>query len=197
MPLAEYDGNGAHCTTFIYGGRWTPVAFIRNGVTDHIVTDQLGSSRLVLDASGAVVKCVDYNAFGNVVLDMPALDLHFGFAGGMSDLDHELVRFSARDYQPSTGRWADRDPVLLAGGANLYCDVANDPIDRLDQLGLGETLCTISNRFGFSWMGVHLEYNQIDNVRSTITGTVLPTGAHESNQQNIRRTVHEPIRPHL
>jgi len=137
MPLAEYDGFGALRTTFLYGGRWTPVAFIRNGTTNHIVTDHLGSPRLVVDASGAVVKRVDYDAFGNVVLDTaPAFDLPFGFGGGMADPDHELIRFGARDYQPSTGRWTAKDLILLDGGPNLYGYVGNDPIDQQDSEGL-------------------------------------------------------------
>ncbi len=139
MPLAEYDGTGALSTTFVYGGRWTPVAFIRDGATHHIVTDHLGSPRLVVDASGAVVKRVDYDAFGIVVLDTaPALDLPFGFAGGMVDPGHELIRFGARDYAPSSGRWTSRDPVLLAGGTHLYRYVNNDTVNGLDRLGLDD-----------------------------------------------------------
>lgn len=137
MPLAEYDGNGALRTTFIYGGRWTPVAFIRNGATNHIVTDHLGSPRLVVDASGAVLKRVDYDAFGNVVLDTaPTIDLPFGFAGGMADPDHELIRFGVRDYQPSSGRWAAKDPILFAGGFGLYTYLGNNPVNAVDRQGL-------------------------------------------------------------
>ena len=140
MPLAEYDGHDALRTTFIYGGRWTPLAFIRNGGTNHIITDHLGSPRLVVDAGGAVIKRVDYDAFGNVVLDTaPALDLPFGFAGGMSDPDHELIRFGARDYQPSVGCWTAKDPILLAGGISLRRYCANDPLNRADRVGLEET----------------------------------------------------------
>ncbi len=137
MPLAEYDGAGALRTTFIYGGRWTPLAFIRNGVTNHIITDQLGSPRLVVDAGGAVTKRVDYDAFGNVVLDTaPTIDLPFGFAGGTADPDHELIRFGARDYQPSLGRWTAKDAILFAGGFQLYGYVGNDPVNNGDQNGL-------------------------------------------------------------
>jgi RHS repeat-associated protein len=209
MPLAEYDGVGNLRATFIYGGRWTPVAFIRGGITYHIVTDHLGSPRLVVDASGVVVKRLDYDAFGNVVLDTaPAMNLPFGFAGGMADADHELIRFGARDYQPSSGRWTAKDPVLLEGGFHLYCYVANDPIDRLDQLGLGDFhssldalckvgVCAFRDRDQMSLYDVHVEYNQISNPRSLIIGKELPTVPSGCNQQNIRRTSLEPIRPHF
>lgn len=137
MPLAEFDGNGALRTTFIYAGRPTPVAFVRDGVTNHIVSDHLGSPRLVLDASGTVLKRVEYDSFANVLSDSaPAFDLPFGFAGGMADPDHSLIRFGARDYSPSVGRWTAKDPILFGGGAlNLYEYAVNDPVNRTDRSG--------------------------------------------------------------
>ncbi|MFZ1827466.1 MAG: RHS repeat-associated core domain-containing protein [Candidatus Competibacteraceae bacterium] len=52
----------------------------------------------------------------------------FGFAGGLYDQDTGLVRFGARDYDPETGRWTAKDPILFAGGdANLFAYVAAIP----------------------------------------------------------------------
>ncbi len=138
MPLAEYDSQGALRTVFLYAGRSTPVAFIRDGVTHHIVSDHLGSPRLVVDSNGTVIKRVDYDAFGRVLLDTtPAMDLPFGFAGGMMDPDHEWIRFGARDYQPSAARWTAPDPLLLQGaGRTLYAYAASDPINWVDRSGL-------------------------------------------------------------
>jgi RHS repeat-associated protein len=136
MPLAEYDGSGVLQKTFIYAAGPVPVAYIQGGNTFHIVADHLGSPRLVVDSTGAVVKQVDYDSFGNVIADSnPALYLCFGFAGGMADPDHELIRFGARDYQPSTGRWTAKDPIFFRGGYNLYGYVGNDPIGINDSEG--------------------------------------------------------------
>jgi len=41
-----------------------------------------------------------------------------------------------RFYNPSTGRWLNRDPIEERGGMNVYAFVANDPIRRVDRLGL-------------------------------------------------------------
>ena len=61
----------------------------------------------------------------------------FGFAGGLYDRDTGLVRFGARDYDPKTGRWTAKDPILFAGGgANLYGYVQNDPVNWRDPNGL-------------------------------------------------------------
>ena len=39
-------------------------------------------------------------------------------------------------YNPSSGRWLSRDPQQESGGRNLYIAVANDPLGRIDRLGL-------------------------------------------------------------
>ncbi len=137
LPLAEYNGSGALRTTFFYAGAGTPVKMTHSGQTYHIISDRLGSPRLILDASGVVIKRLDYDAYGNLLVDTnPAFDLPFGFAGGLSDPAHELIRFGARDYQPSTGRWTAKDPILFAGAWHLYAYVSNDPVNWADRLGL-------------------------------------------------------------
>lgn len=137
MPLAEFDGVGTLRTVFIYVRAGGPLALIRDGATFRIVADHLGSPCLVLDVNGAVVKRVDYDTFGNVISDSnPSFDLPFGFAGGLRDPDHELIRFGARDYLPTVGRWTGRDPILFAGGWSLYGYLGNDPVNQVDRSGL-------------------------------------------------------------
>ena len=47
-----------------------PDYMIRDGVTYRIISDHLGSVRLVVNAhSGEVVQRMDYDEFGNVLLD--------------------------------------------------------------------------------------------------------------------------------
>ena len=136
MPLAEFDGTGALRQRFVYAGGPVPLVCERGGQTYHIITDQIGSPILVSDDSGAVVKQVSYDTWGNVLSDTnPAFDLPFGFAGSMADPDHELIRFGVRDYQPSTGRWTAKDPILFNGGLNLYAYAGSDPVNLVDQEG--------------------------------------------------------------
>jgi RHS repeat-associated protein len=106
------------------------------------VTDQLGSVRLLVKLSnGAIAQKWDYDAWGVATFDDPAsseaIDFQpFGYAGGLYDPATGLVRFGARDYDPSIGRWTSKDPIGFGGGqANLYAYVGGDPINWIDPEG--------------------------------------------------------------
>jgi RHS repeat-associated protein len=66
----------------------------------------------------------------------PTFDLPVGFAGGIEDSVTGLVRFGYRDYEPATGRWVAKDPILFKGDqASLYGYVLNDPVNFIDPNG--------------------------------------------------------------
>jgi RHS repeat-associated protein len=108
----------------------------KGGTAYRIITDHLGSPRLVVDDWGQVVQRMDYDAFGNVLNDTNPGFQPFGFASGLYDRDTGVVRFGARDYDPSTGRWTTKDPYLFVNGPNLYAYAAHDPVNRVDISGL-------------------------------------------------------------
>jgi RHS repeat-associated protein len=137
--IAELDGAGNRINQFVYGSRVnTPDYLIRSGVTYRIVSDHLGSVRLIVDAATAnVVQMIGYDEFGNVLSDTNPGFQPFGFAGGLFDPDTNLVRFGARDYDPYTGRWTTKDPLGFDGGdGNLYAYSMNDPVNLIDPSGL-------------------------------------------------------------
>jgi RHS repeat-associated protein len=107
-------------------------------MTYRIITDHLGSPRLVIDAvTGQIVQRMAYDVFGRVIFDDNPGFQPFGFAGGLYDPDTKLTRFGARDYDAETGRWTAKDPILFNGGdANLYGYVLNNPVNWLDLWGL-------------------------------------------------------------
>ncbi|MFZ5698546.1 MAG: RHS repeat-associated core domain-containing protein, partial [Pseudomonadota bacterium] len=108
------------------------------GTTYRIVTDHLGSVRLVVNTTdGSIAQRMDYDSYGNVTNDTNPGFQPFGFAGGLYDRDTKLTRFGARDYDAETGRWTAKDPIGFEGGdANVYAYVAGDPINLIDPLGL-------------------------------------------------------------
>ncbi|WP_006748058.1 NHL domain-containing protein [Thioalkalivibrio paradoxus] len=138
-PIAELDGSGQVVSRFVYAEHaHVPDFMIRDDATYRILSDQLGSPRLVVNVgTGEVVQRIDYDAWGNVLQDTNPGFQPFGFAGGLLDQHTNLVRFGARDYDPSTGRWTAKDPIRFAGGdPNLYGYVLNDPLNWLDPHGL-------------------------------------------------------------
>ncbi|MCP4352056.1 MAG: RHS repeat-associated core domain-containing protein, partial [Desulfobacterales bacterium] len=104
----------------------------------YLTYDQVGSLRIVTDASGTVVRKVDCDSFGNIYFDSnPASEVPFGFAGGLHDRNTGLVRFGYRDYDPDAGRWTAKDPILFkAGDADIYGYCLNDPVNWIDPWGL-------------------------------------------------------------
>ncbi len=44
-------------------------------------------------------------------------------------------------YNPSTGRWLNRDPIEELGGMNLHGFVLNNPVDYVDKLGMSCFSC--------------------------------------------------------
>ncbi|MBI2567586.1 MAG: hypothetical protein HYV63_11190, partial [Candidatus Schekmanbacteria bacterium] len=140
-PVAELDASGAVVSVFVYASRaHVPDAMIRGGAMYRIISDHLGSVRLVVDAAtGAVAQRIDYDAWGRVLNDTNPGFQPFGFAGGLYDPDTGLVRFGFRDYDAAVGRWSARDPILFQGRqSNLFAYARDDPINRIDPLGLVE-----------------------------------------------------------
>ncbi|MDH5764351.1 MAG: hypothetical protein OEZ51_15400, partial [Nitrospinota bacterium] len=130
-------------TRFVYASRANvPDYLIRDGVTYRIISDHLGSPRLIIDTgSGNVAQALEYDEWGNILSDtyvgaVPLLP--FRLAGGLYDADTKLIRFGARDYDPETGRWTAKDPIRFDGdGPNLFGYALNDPITLFDLTGFG------------------------------------------------------------
>ena len=139
--LAVYDASDNLLMRFNYADGRLPASMIKNGLTYYLHYDNIGSLKGVTDNSGNMIKKIDYDSFGNTVNDTnPVFTIPFGFAGGLQDSETKLIRFGARDYDPSIGRWTAKDPIDFDGGdTNLYGYVANDPVDWVDPEGLDAT----------------------------------------------------------
>ncbi|MFI5365600.1 MAG: RHS repeat domain-containing protein, partial [Candidatus Binatia bacterium] len=137
-PVAELDGNGNVVSRFVYGEKPNVPEYMFRGATYRLITDHLGSPRLVVNAAdGMIVQRIDYDEFGNVLNDTNPGFQPFGFAGGLYDRDTKLVHFGARDYDPALGRWTVKDPIRFTGrDTNLYGYVLNDPVNLVDPFGL-------------------------------------------------------------
>lgn len=142
-PVAELDGNNDVVSVFVYATKGhVPDYMVKpsgpDASTYRIVTDHLGSVRLVVDVdSGDVLQRLDYDEYGNVLLDTHPGFQPFAFAGGLYDRDTGLVRFGVRDYDPVIGRWTTKDPIGFTAGTNLYAYLGSDSVNGVDPSGLG------------------------------------------------------------
>ena len=135
------------------------IGMVTTGNLYRIITDHLGSVRLVVDAqTGAVAQRMDYDEWGNVLEDTNPGFQPFGFAGGLYDPDTGLTRFGYRDYDPTMGRWLAKDPILFRGGQpNLYEYCYGDPVNFWDPLGLGE------GRYRYIYVYYHAVLEVVDS----------------------------------
>ena len=151
MPLARLDATGAVDQRYVYAHRDQVPAYIEaDGTAYRVISDHVGSVRLVIDAStGVVAQRLDYGPWGRVLSDTNPGFQPFGFGGGLYDASTGLTRLGAREYDASTGRWTRKDPAGFAGSPiNLYEYADSDPVNRIDPLGLE----TWSPKDGFDYV---------------------------------------------
>ncbi len=135
---AELDANGTLVNRFVYAqSTTTPTYFTKEGKSYLIVTDDIGTPRLLIDANaGTMVEKFEFDPWGRIEVASNSRVVKFGLAGGLADHDTQLVHFGVRDYSPVAARWTAPDPVEFGGGdSNLYRYSSDDPINRIDPLG--------------------------------------------------------------
>ncbi|MGH9515821.1 MAG: RHS repeat domain-containing protein [Terriglobales bacterium] len=140
-PAAELDGHGSIVSQFFYATKTkktnVPDYLVRGESTFWIVTDHLGSPRVVVDAkTGNIAQEIDYDELGNILRDTNPGFQPFGFAGGLYDPETGLTHFGARDYDAATGTWIQKDPAPFSDWRmNPYEYAAGDPINVVDPTG--------------------------------------------------------------
>jgi RHS repeat-associated protein len=116
------------------------VTIISNGTasTYYPLADGNGNITDYLDTNGVVVAHREYDPFGRTVLATGPMvnEFHFWFSSKYLDSETGLYYYGFRFYSPELGRWPSRDPMEEIGGFNLYLHCQNDAINRVDALGL-------------------------------------------------------------
>jgi RHS repeat-associated protein len=130
--LAETTTSGT--IRYLYGPDGLAYAQVNpGGSTTYLHRDQLGSTRLLTDESGAVTGAASYDAFGTPVTIGTQSQL--GYAGQYTDPSTGLVYMRARFYSPAFGQFLTRDP-RQAQTRQPYAYAANNPLNRTDPSGL-------------------------------------------------------------
>ena len=140
---ADLNGDGSLITRYITDvngpNHWLARVETTAGAA-WTLSDHLGSVRVVVDATGAVIDKTDYGAFGGITSQTDATAHgELGFQGGMFDIATGQNYFLAREYDPAARRWNEIDPMgFAAGQSNLYEPMGNGPTNGTDPSGRDE-----------------------------------------------------------
>jgi RHS repeat-associated protein len=134
-----YNGSGWPAEYVFAGSRL--IADYTNGTTDFVLTDHLGSTRLMTGVNQAVLSNMDYMPYGQQIAGGSATTDKF--TGQEYDSESGLYQFPFRYYESPMGRFMTPDPAGLAAADptnpqswNRYAYVMNSPASLVDLLGL-------------------------------------------------------------
>lgn len=100
----------------------------------YFLTDALGSTLALTDASGAVRQTYAYEPYGEVASSGDS-DNPYQYTGREND-GTGLYYYRARYYSPGMKRFIAEDPMGLDAGLNEYAYVNGSPTNRNDPYGL-------------------------------------------------------------
>ncbi|MBT2745867.1 MULTISPECIES: RHS repeat-associated core domain-containing protein [unclassified Lysobacter] len=101
----------------------------------YFLTDGLGSTKALTNASGAVVQQYDYTPYGQSQAMQSGFTNPYQYTGRELD-ENGLYYYRARYYHPGMARFISEDPVGLFGGINTYAYVQGSPVSMVDPTGL-------------------------------------------------------------
>lgn len=99
-------------------------------------TSHLGTPEVAFDKRGTLTWQASAQAFGSTRVSRSLIDNPLRFPGQYWDAETGLHYNYFRDYDPQTGRYAQRDPIGLKGGLNSFSYVLNNPVKYTDIFGL-------------------------------------------------------------
>ena len=111
---ATRSGSG-ELTQYFYDTAHTLFAFERGGSRFYVAADQVGSPRVIVDATGTPLKVIAYDSYGRILSDTnPSYDLTHGFAGGIRDPLTGLLRFVKEPGTTTRRRGDGQQGILLS-----------------------------------------------------------------------------------
>ena len=146
--LGEYDANGKALREYVWLGS-TPIAIFTPDPANaanpplayYVHADHLDTPRVVVDRSGTGRWMWLAEPFGTTAPDTNPKGLgvftqNLRFPGQYADQESGLIYNANRDYDVSTGRYVQSDPIGLAGGINTFAYVDGNPLSYVDPAGL-------------------------------------------------------------
>jgi RHS repeat-associated protein len=103
--------------------------------SDNYMTDALGSTLALTDATGAINTQYSHEAYGNTTQSGIVSDNAYQYTGREND-GTGLYYYRARYYDTQTSRFISQDPIGFGGGVNQFAYVEGNPIGKVDPSGL-------------------------------------------------------------
>ena len=103
---------------------------------DWLHTDHLGTPILATTKEGQTSWKAIAESFGSTQIIGQDIEVSLRFPGQYFDAGTGLHQNWNRDCAPGIGRSIQADPIGLAGGLNLFLYVINNPVNRIDPMGL-------------------------------------------------------------
>ncbi len=98
------------------------------------IHDFQGTLIALIDLNGKVIESYQFDSFGRIQKGQKKPLTPWTFLS--KRLEGELFFFGKRFYDPKLGRWISPDPAGCIETVNLYLFSRNDPVNRLDLIGL-------------------------------------------------------------
>lgn len=180
----ERTSTGALVRRYIYGDG--PVAMQTSTQTFFYHLDPLGSVMELSDSAGNIVAAYQYDGFGNVTItgtSPPSNPLLF--QGEYLDAATGLYNMGARNYDPATGRFLQREPNAPPVGApdvSPYVFVGDRPTVFTDPTGqswITTVTSAVTSAYGWSkpYLPSHTSALDADDVSYGATGASVLAGA--------------------
>jgi RHS repeat-associated protein len=132
--LAEYDqATGSLLRDYVWF-EGQPIAVLEAGQVYLVRTDHIGRPSFATDQSSTVVWTVDCLPFGEVFVST-GTPINLRFPGQWFQAESGLHQNWMRDYDPTTGRYIQPDPLGLIEGSSLYGYAWQKPGRWIDPTG--------------------------------------------------------------
>jgi RHS repeat-associated protein len=107
---------------------------------NYYFADGNGNITYLANSSQALAASYRYDPFGNTISSSGSLaDINlYRFSSQEVHVNSGMYYYGYRFYDPGLARWINTDPILEAGGINLYAFLANRVPNRTDPFGLAD-----------------------------------------------------------
>jgi len=136
LPSLLRETTATTTMSYIHGPDGSVVESVDGaGTTTYHYQDQLGSTRVLTDSSGAVTATFGYDSYGNLTGSTGTATTPFGWSGEWRDSASGLIYARARWLDTASSAWLSVDPAFAATGSR-YGYVNGDPLNATDPSGL-------------------------------------------------------------